>query len=64
MQRFHDDVVVTLLRDTVPEGTEEMYLMNARKTPEMPRRAEKKGKSFDDGSNMMSFSKVLNTAMP
>ena len=49
MQRYHDDVIITLLTDVVPEDTETLYLSNAKKTPELARKHDKKGQYFDSG---------------
>ena len=44
MQRCHDDVVITLLTDVIPDNTEELYLSNAKRTPKLSRKHERKGK--------------------
>ena len=49
MQCYHDNVIVTLLTDVVPEDTETLYLSNAKKTPELARKHDKKGQYFDSG---------------
>ena len=58
MQHCHDDVVITLLTDVIPDNTEELYLSNAKRTPELSRKHERKGQSFDTGTSSTEIKQV------
>ena len=58
MQRCHDDVVITLLTDVIPDNTEELYLSNAKRTPELSRKHKRKGQNFDIGTSSTGIKQV------
>ena len=49
MQHYHDDVIITFLTDIIPKDTETLYLNNAKKTPKLTSKHDKKGQYFDSG---------------